>query len=308
MSTKPDPDADSIRFLEQKPILKNYTHRPPGGSLFHYTSSAGLIGILRNRNVWASNQELLNDESEMTFSANVLNANFAQYLAQGSATDTEAIAQLQHYFSQADFSTLPISAYVASFSDDSDSLSQWERYADPNGYAVGFSPEPFRDIVVRSNISTGYPGPLAVVYDEQLQHDLLFEIFETAFEEIGRVSTDQLTGESLKRWANFYARIARSISMNFKHPAFKEEKEWRCSILKHRDDTEGVEVRTGRFGLVPYLELPISDDFDNSLSEIVVGPAPYPKEAVRAIHVTLKRFGFDPEKVTVSTSAAPLRI
>jgi len=45
--------------------------RPPA-KLYHYTSTEGLLGILRNRQLWASNVLYLNDATELVDSVRII--------------------------------------------------------------------------------------------------------------------------------------------------------------------------------------------------------------------------------------------
>src|SRR6266853_5638707 len=53
---------------------------PPAGRLYHYTDSAGLIGILKSSLFWATNIYYLNDRSEVKHCADLIKERLAHTL------------------------------------------------------------------------------------------------------------------------------------------------------------------------------------------------------------------------------------
>ena len=47
----------------EKKIINKY-HKILPNKLYHYTSIDGLLGIIRNKNIWASDIQYLNDKEE----------------------------------------------------------------------------------------------------------------------------------------------------------------------------------------------------------------------------------------------------
>jgi len=301
-------DADnslerSLKILAKNPVTSKYMSFRPERALFHYTTQSGLIGILRDRQVWASQQESLNDESELSYSANFLQDTFNDYHVTRTGMNPVAITALSYYFERADFSEFPLSAFVASFTEDGDLLSQWERYAGPHGYCVGFDAERLRAVLAESGRNL-----TKVVYDTEFQRDLLNEIFDVAFDRLESGAFEEMTEESVERWANIHATIARSMSLTFKHPAFEREQEWRSVELLPDERAPALEVRPGAFGVVPYLPIPVSHEIDDSLSDVIIAPTKYEAEAKRAVLLTLRRFNYDVSRVNVHVSRVPLRV
>ena len=51
----------------------------PHGTLYHYTTFTGLLGIVRSRSLWASDVRYMNDSAELRHTADLI-----QLLAMGS--------------------------------------------------------------------------------------------------------------------------------------------------------------------------------------------------------------------------------
>lgn len=63
----------------------------PPKILYHYTSSAGLHGILDTRRMWATHVRFLNDPSELDYSIRLLRGVMAQYRAAGVSEQVERL-------------------------------------------------------------------------------------------------------------------------------------------------------------------------------------------------------------------------
>lgn len=138
--------------------------------LFHYTSAAGLQGILRSQTLWATHAEYLNDSAEMRAFAprlpdilrpvvmkgivNLLKIPANQTVVQEAGGEAAAIEQIVQGIATGMYNTLlgtPIAPpfiepYVLSFcthgmdpeSSEHGLLSQWRGYGHDGGYVVVF--------------------------------------------------------------------------------------------------------------------------------------------------------------------------
>ncbi len=102
--------------------------------LYHYTSAAGLIGIVKNRELWATGLRFLNDQQEGVFVHNRLVVSAEQHHLFFGAKFNERQARVYRQ-------TLNASRglYVSSLSKHPKSLTQYRMYGPPNGgYCIGF--------------------------------------------------------------------------------------------------------------------------------------------------------------------------
>ena len=103
--------------------------------LFHYTSGAGLLGILESRKLWATEARYLNDAKELEYGLSVI-ASVVDSLA-GSQPKLIAGALRKLAQSLCEEATF----YVACFCEADYFLSQWRGYSSRGGdigYAIGF--------------------------------------------------------------------------------------------------------------------------------------------------------------------------
>lgn len=96
----------------------------------------------------------------------------------------------------------------------------------------------------------------------------------------------------------------------FKHPAFKEESEWRLVILRSRDPTRRPNdppplVRATPTGLLPYVTRSLQPD---AIAKVVVGPGSQPTLAADAAVQLSSNAGYENARDIVVHSAIPLRV
>lgn len=156
--------------------------------LYHYTTQEGLLGIIENQKIWASHLQYLNDASE----GQIFTRLFLDELNQRGTTGSEdllsnfrALAQLRgltvgRQEGQIQFGRQAVllygssafswirnqDAFVASFSEKGDLLSQWRAYSgETGGYSIGFTRSYLKSVGVHflENRKDGFyddPNPL----------------------------------------------------------------------------------------------------------------------------------------------------
>jgi hypothetical protein len=124
-------------------VAQKTTGHPPPEILYHYTTRAGMLGILQNRCLWLSDALYLNDASELTYGYRLINDALrkletaslpeaaSKQMVSGSLPKGTSIKQLTR---------LPVvSAFVMSFTTRDDDLSQWRGYGGAGDvYCIGF--------------------------------------------------------------------------------------------------------------------------------------------------------------------------
>lgn len=246
--------------------MSNETH-------WHYTDAGGLIGILRNKELWASSLGYLNDSAEVAFGLEVLKDALERY-SSGRSPWPSGIPVARS----------PLDVYSVSFSTEGDLLSQWRGYAGGRGYALGF------ELAKLVHISRG-PGdhsvePYAVRYGSEAEQKVLEELTMRALSNGGELSDDD-------------ARFLLRNLPRYKHQSFAEEREWRLAILDAEPSKVDFRVREGR--LLPYLPVAVPVD---ALTHVRLGPGATLAD-VAAVHLALTRFGWS--DVVVDQSASPYR-
>lgn len=225
--------------------LDSFIREKPPGCLYHYTGAAGLIGIVENRKLWASDYRHLNDRKEYRIGARLLQKELLASQLEDEQRELfeRLIARTQK------------GCFVLSFSERGDQLSQWRAYCPGgNGYALGFGPEN----ALFSSAKQHSFNLIRCEYDHQKQRELC-QYLITSFRE-GMVKNWRPGEDTASEMRAFFRRynwnLALALVMSaLKHSGFREEKEWRLVSQYPDDALYGVSFRPGRFGVTPYFEL-----------------------------------------------------
>jgi hypothetical protein len=105
--------------------------------LYHYTSAAGLIGILSSRSIWLTDLRFMNDFSELQYSQQVISQCIENKLRTQGLNDAqiEFLSRISRHYSPYDTGS---AIYSASFCESGNILSQWRAYrGQGGGYSLG---------------------------------------------------------------------------------------------------------------------------------------------------------------------------
>lgn len=292
------------------------TNKTPS-ELIHYTDSAGLLGIINSSSLWASHAQYLNDESEISYSHDLIedikNSILAKY--PGNNTDelhTNKIFKLRDFAMRLSYKSMAPKpqndVYLTSFCETEDVLSQWRSYSNiGNGYAIGFKTKKLKKLNAKFKLRK-------VIYSREKQLQLLkkvIEIYINSF--IERMNDEQAFEDEM---ASAYVKDLEirllEYSTYFKHPSFKEEKEWRMVFIQDQEhSSDEVNFRSSDRGIIPYLVLKnVNGNLESQIhnlpiSKIVIGPTvPSQNQAKKAIEMAVKR---PYPKIDVRFSHVPLR-
>ncbi len=242
-------------------------------TLYHYTTQAGLLGIIKCRCLWTTNIFYLNDSREFNYALELAHADLKERIS-GPAARNE-----QKQFYENALMTLggiapsaleAFSLHVGSFSAKDDSLSQWRAYTQNGvGFTLGFDGEYLQSLAKRQK----------------------YELVECEYDEIGHkraisVLIDE-SEESTDGELNFFYELIK-LSPGLKHPKFEEEKEWR--IVSEDMGHGKPEFRAGKSMLIPYSEFKLEgEDGILRIAEICVGPTPHPQLAMASVRELINR-------------------
>jgi Protein of unknown function (DUF2971) len=262
---------------KKRAVLNEVLSRKPDKPLYHYTTQKGLLGIIKDRQIWATHTQYLNDRREFLHAVDLVREEINRLLDEAQAhyppglrpysARTKALATMQGALS---LSPQSINVCVCSFSEERDSLSQWRAYGGGSGFAVGFSGQALRAATEKQQ---WFLAPC--IYDPAAQRSLVRALVEEVLEEHldGSLSEDQkedsllkAVGGNLLPYLNRYAPILKDES-------FKEEREWR--IISPPLFSQHLDYREGRSVIVPYYKLPLCEDNQHlELHGVVIGPTP----------------------------------
>jgi hypothetical protein len=292
--------------------LPDYLDKPVPDTVYHYTSTDGLLGILASKGIWATDIAFLNDAHEFSHGLEVL-MNFLRKATglRVGADGEPAFTSLRHGFTEmaAGF-TLDIlqkhtRCFVACFCEKPDVLSQWRGYGRDSGFALGFD-----GAALRSYLSVSCNLPLVpVVYGLEDQEAnvqsridaLLPDLDEARF----KAMTDEDISNLLDDSEDERRRSLFPLCIQFKNSAFEAEEEWRIGILQARASSS-IQFRSGPLGLTPYVNVRLAEKA-LPLKTVVVGPGPHAELRQSALELLLTKFGYESTNVEVQPSAIPFR-
>ena len=272
--------------------------------LFHYTNAAGLLGILRSRSLWATHFQSLNDASEMHYGMkqvrDLINAK----------KEIDEKRFLLSAMGLLDAAFIPVGTpYVVSFCPVGDLLSQWREYGDRgSGFSIGF------DFIELSGIFGTGTSVLKIEYRPNVQLEILSDTLDAAWSilqlwesKCGQqrftlsLPSAEGTIEDHCRWQLVSLLLGECAT--FKNPGFREEQELRLVRLGEGDSPR--KFRTGRFGMVPYIELSPPSGQKLPIKKIMQGPTADPTAAGGSVQMLLEDYGY--ADVSVEVSTIPLR-
>jgi len=276
-------------------LVQIYDSIEPGiPQLYHYTSQAGLLGMIEYKQLWFTHIHYMNDSSEYDYAMNLIHRVFSEdYGIHDTKAEMDYEMQSQ-YFGD---------VYSFSLSESKDQLSQWRGYCPNGGFCVSFDNSQLSNMMKAHSFYIG-----KCIYEEEYQKQLIYQhIVGHTPEEYEKRFTVPLrepegnTPEEIESQRsrieienrNYQSRLDRQIyehkfdvfknAMKYapllKHKTFKEEQEWRIVAISH----ERPDFRQGKSFIVPYLKMPLTENNEFvQLREIIVSPTPHIELAKKA--------------------------
>jgi Protein of unknown function (DUF2971) len=273
--------------------LKNRLSLIPQALLYHYTGPQALIGILREKELWATNTNFLNDFTELYEASNTAKNVIENIVRRPDEVDEEEKAVLDQMHELLSGSVAK-RFYVCSFTEDRDSLPQWRAYCPRSGgYAIGFPSKHLASLAREL-------GWIFVkcVYDHTDKYQIVSETVNSYVNEFRQQRAKQNSnGDFVKNlvW-RFYQHLAQ-IGGAIKHSAFEKESEWRLISPPIPEQDQRIEFRTGVSSVVPYYRFPLVTQQNPNLAKhedqnlmLRCGPTPHMNEAQQAAQFILTRY------------------
>jgi hypothetical protein len=275
-------------------------------TLFHYTTTTGLLGILQDSKIWASDLRFLNDTKESVYARDmVINAVESmenpvrrpehpahQYGEPAADTFTR-----YHESTLDELKNSEFGVYIACFCESGDLLSQWRGYGGGQGYSIEIAKDGLRDAVKEF---PAYP-PATGLFKVKYGLEAASTVVEAAVQQVANFN---LNHPGVK--AHYSALAVSTLLAQVKHPGFSEEREWRLAVGleiydETRHDRQPTLYRSTPRAVVPYLKIPLKSE---SIVSIRVGPGDSAELRAGGIRRLLKTLGLN---ATVTHSEVPLR-
>ncbi|MCT1433264.1 DUF2971 domain-containing protein [Dietzia maris] len=283
--------------------------RANSNPIYHYTDTGGLIGIISTSTIRATGSQFLNDSLELEYGMNLLkNAILDEVSVPFEPIPDEAEGVTVDYV-QASMRSLsdmitPSSVgdtYVASFSLEGDSLSQWRAYANL-GFAIEFDGNEILNPPAKTSTPNRFYG-LATTYTVSYGSEALAEATRLARQIKRDLRQNPSIGQDGVHLSEYLtsSNLSLGTTMPFlKHESFADEREFRL-CLNYGTRPSGFKS-SPLLGPVPYAEW----KFDSSAIRRVL-VAPGANQEVRALAVERLLAENVPSMTEVSLSKSSYR-
>lgn len=274
-----------------KTMLSNIIRRlyagQPEGSLYHYTTFRGLMGIVESGSLWASDIRYMNDSAELRHTVQLLEREVTLRL-KDSQSSHAALNSFVNWVSHR--LTNGHLVFAASFRSHGNLLSQWRGYSTVGkGVSLGFD----SDYIVRCAREQQFLIGQCI-YDHEVQRQLIAAVIDVVV---------QITrNEPQERWHSLFGQLEPEllrIAALIKHPSFAEEQEWRIvSPAMTNFRNAEVSFREGTSMLVPFCELELHPEgIDHiALEHIYLGPTAHITLSMNSLAMYLKKQGAAPRR------------
>jgi hypothetical protein len=277
-------------------MIKNITEKLysdiPQETLYHYTTFAGLMGIVEKGVLWASDIRYMNDSAEMKHTVDLIGLEVAKRIG-GGQSNQKLLSQFLDWVSNRIAKGHML--FGASFRSNGNLLSQWRGYSSVGkGVSIGFNPNYILTCARGQSFQLG-----KCIYDASEQEPLIEQVVNAV--ETLAANQGENTDESRRHPSQSYYDVFEVIESDLlriaailKHPSFKEEEEWRIVSPVLSDYVMSpVLFREGTSMLVPYLEIRLSPGHDVpiGLEHVFLGPTPNINLSMNSLTMFLSKKG-----------------
>ncbi|HEX8585767.1 MAG TPA: DUF2971 domain-containing protein [Allosphingosinicella sp.] len=249
--------------------------------IFHYCSAESLLAILKHRTLRFGDAGCMNDGEEVVWALAQFDIAMQRLHDRDDVPDDiPAIPKkfLERFRSHWEIRPQELRHFLASFSMDGDSLSQWRAYADDaQGFSIGFC-------VSQIDIPARFAK---VEYDSEVQQNEIINMLVAIFRE-SKLDQNYFDEQGESDLAFMFG-----IASAYKNPAFVDEREVRGShsvalelasssrksfkfiggFVGKREVEEGkIEYRVGKGRLIPFIDFPFQLGEYSPVKEIWLGP------------------------------------
>lgn len=292
---------DSVRHKSSEVIAEVAGDQSTPDKLWHYTTSAGLIGIIENQNLRFSDVMFMNDRSEFFYGIEAVLHNLE--LIRKETGHDEVIDGILKYYRN-----IQTNIRLLSFSlcDGVNLLNQWRAYGTGDvSYCIGFDMKELLSIPV--DRETFNWRIVKIIYDKEQQKHVLTSLIHSLLDEANKVISDNDNTEVMKNnFLNFCAVQIVSAAASFKNPSFESEKEYRLIAELTPERAPKGQYRTNKLGIVPYYEWSIDEGSTNlPITDIMIGPTVEPKTSEMGLRLFLNDMNC--QHIKSKPSNTPLR-
>lgn len=283
-----DDENQLYRILHARAIARQNEMRGTNKSFIHYTSAQAAMAILESEKVWLRSSAIMNDFKEIEYGIECFQSiNYSDFSTIVAAAFSDLGRQFVDELRQQIFTVFDltrIDSYIfsiAEYDPDTDpagKLSMWRAYGGKIGVAAILNKLPFLE---ESHALRAYSTPV-----EYLTPDEYHAQFQSVFAELGR-NKSLLKRFDRQTLLTNLVNLFRFSVLSTKHPAFKEEQEWRVIYCPSYDSSSHVERAIETIGgvpqeiyKIPLKEIPgeglIGIAIPQLIEGLIIGPMQYP--------------------------------
>jgi hypothetical protein len=276
-----------IRRSFKQEILNSLLCEQPPATLYHYTDQNGLLGIIKKKEIWASHHQCLNDTQEFLHAKGVIRAEIDKRCG---STKPESRSLFETMRAALDGPGMEeVNLYVASFSEDGDSLPQWRAYGGQvSGFALGFKSD---QLLLPEEFTLA-----RCIYAPEKQSEVARAIVAEVESMLAQMPPVGVTNINFSAWALMLLTL-HQFALIFKHGKFRDEREWRifssvlmdvAPVFPIEEPECALDFRQGKSMLIPYRRIPLRGGRGElPLYEVVVGPNPNSEQSRRSVQSLL---------------------
>ena len=277
--------------------------------LYHYTDASGLIGIVKNRELWITNYKYMNDQAELTHGVALVNQ-ILRLIRENVSIQSGSEADIFFSLIADSLSTtsVDVDPYIACFSEEMNDLNQWRVYGREAGsYCIEFDAAKLAQKLGKDRLLL-----FRAEYDFKQQSEFLKALLAELVN--GKMVSLTAAPENDERVAlieDLAAKADAAIAFEitrYKMAPFKVEREWRAiATAWNLEDARKLDFRVSRFGLTPYCKINLADEYkDLPITQIVAGPSRYPEHSAHSLMQLIRSLGLA-EQVQCAASHLPIQ-
>ena len=272
-------------------------------SLYHYTTSAAFLNIIKTGELWFTDYKYLNDSSELRYGIELFKSKLVSRHEQ--ETDFVLKAAYAALLAELDRVYLYIDIFIFSLCKENNLLNQWRVYGQ-NSAPISIE---FAVDAMRPDKWENYGFDIVpMIYDPAIQNQLVEAALST-FVKLTENGTKIFENDMVSELSiEFFVFICADLCMKMKHPQFEVEGEWRLVVrcgLEHQS-LKNLNHRSTLAGIVPYLTMKPCE-LGLPIVGVTVGPCHRPEQQEKAIFDFLKVQGNGYEFAKISISELPIR-
>ena len=280
--------------LREREAGKRINKHQYEAKLYHYTSTASLMGIVSKKEIWLGNTANMNDRSEII--------NFIEKLQEAVLNDInpEGIEECKSFFEKLYDRLKCEYPFASCFSKLNDNAAQWERYADnAHGVCIVFNTSRLLNLFW---------------YSGALLHEVFYE-YDIREHKLYRILRDFFNTGDLKEFDSEKEAMDQILGCAYlhKHESFCTESEIRLSTLWKQEVTESelaFEMVNGKLKKVLKISLDNlckeeNIDFEELIDGIVI--APCSEQSELELKEYLESLGYQKISKKITKSQCPLR-